>query len=160
MNNYTKEVYKVQEIRLRAWDKKRKEMFPVHELHFNRISYELDWIRGYGDSDADGTDVYGGGIMKYANDDRYVLMQYTGLKDKDGKDACESDVLQTPVGKAVIRFGLYSNAGGIEEYHYGFYVEFEDKDNNYFYRKELGYRLLQSRIVGNVYEYEGVKEDD
>ncbi|MCK4819777.1 hypothetical protein KA005_28680 [bacterium] len=69
----------MREIKFRAWDKKNKRMFTGDEL--NAIYYtgiivivadNNDWMIGKED---------------------YVLMQYTGLTDANGKDVYEGDIV-------------------------------------------------------------------
>ena len=83
--------------------------------------------------------------------------QYIGLPDKNSKEACTGDILETPIGRATIEFGQYGNAGDREAYHMGFYIKFEREDAEY-YRKEIGYWLPKSEIVGNIYESEVTNE--
>jgi len=78
----------------RAWDKKRKELFPVHEIKYNKHSGEPIKIIGYTHDEKDIWNVHGGGIMKYANKPRYVVMDYIGCPDKNDKRIYVGDIVK------------------------------------------------------------------
>lgn len=75
----------MREIKFRAWDKMESKMimFPTNEGLFSRIGLD-----------------YGSKCL------RYELMQYTGLKDNNGKEIYEGDVVDCGVreGKSEVVF--------------------------------------------------------
>ena len=83
------------EIKFRAWDKKTKKMFAVHELNFaeeNGKTGNVELIRGYssvGCTSFEGRDMFGS-----YNVSRFELMQYTNLHDKNGKEIYEGDIIK------------------------------------------------------------------
>ena len=67
----------MREIRFRAWDKKTKSMFNNAYVDLNYGKLELQMVK-----DA-------------------ILLQYTGLKDKNGKEICEGDIVDLGDGAEV-----------------------------------------------------------
>lgn len=86
------------EIKFRAWEKELKEMIPIFSIDFE---------------------------AKMVNRDRawrmlseIELMQSTGLKDKNGKEIYEGDVVETYWKTEVVKFWEFENC----EDDYGFYA--------------------------------------
>lgn len=125
----------MREIKFRAWDKKRKEVFPVHELSFNKFDVKPTTVKGYTHDEKDIWNVHGGHFMNYANEDRYVLMQYTGLKDKNGVEIYEGDIM--PVNGQVC------------------YVVYHEEYARYCLQMKSGRMFIPSKnseVIGNIYK--------
>jgi len=114
-------------IKFRAWDKKQEKMVPLAEPRYHNGV---------------------GGILMYAqfpfkevsgwdkNGEEYILMQFTGLKDKNGKEIYEGDIMNDKG----IKFEVYWN-----------------QHNGNWSRKNIsellaGETMKNSEIIGNIHE--------
>ena len=115
------------EIKFRAWDNSCKKMIGVKGIK-DCFSLRSDGFC----------------------DENYILMQYTGLKDKNGKEIFEGDVVCVEYGKGVVEYS---------EKQAMFIINWIDDDEayneslaynprNYIYgetRKDI-------EVIGNIYE--------
>ena len=112
--------------KFRAWLKEDKEMVDVEEIHFYKG--EFDFI--------------GDAITWMCKGNDCVLMQSTGLKDKNGKEIFEGDVVK-------LAKDVYSEPAYYEIVrHRGGAYRLESKR----YGCELWLRHTDCEIAGNIYE--------
>lgn len=115
----------MREIKFRAWDKKQNKMFGIIE--------DLRW--------------FGDGGECQQQFPHFELMQYTGLKDKNGKEIYEGDV---------VRWGSLGEEGTgeyyINEVSYGFGPEEEKIGTYYLKNTEMFLHNGENEIIGNIYE--------
>ncbi|MDU3840954.1 MAG: YopX family protein [Streptococcus mitis] len=118
--------------KFRAWDSWRKRMSVV-----DRIYIDTEGVRLYDD------------FGEYWRDFRDAkLMQSTGLKDKNGKEIFEGDIVQFEDCYEVSDF-LYINTGIIEWCQGGFHVTNRD---SVLMEDLLDGDSLDVTIFGNIYE--------
>jgi uncharacterized phage protein (TIGR01671 family) len=134
----------MREIKFRAWSKNENKMFEVPLMAFF----------------ADGrTNVYksyyheAGQLGNVLFSHEFELMQYTGLKDKNGKEIYEGDVVEVTLPSRYTKDTVYLCE---VQFHKGGYTIFVVKSNEE-YNKVIGHwfdlpKSDQLDLKGNIYE--------
>lgn len=125
----------MREIKFRVWNAEKSEMYHVEEMLWNHPSPKKGWNPKYiRPRTKDGK------VVRFAPPygDDVVLMQYTGLKDKNGKEIYEGDIVVFyDVNKYVVKY---------------------DEDNTEFncgdsYDKPIVRQCEEGlEVIGNIYE--------
>ncbi|EGK8568711.1 hypothetical protein IPV50_002820 [Listeria monocytogenes] len=124
-------------IGFRAFVKRKKKMLPVTDLCFNET--EAVGVSGCGNAKCTLC------VDWYSFDD-VVLMQYTGLKDKNGKKIFEGDIVINSKGQIGYIAFLVQEAG--------FVVVLKNSDYRLGHRNtnECYERATHHKIIGNIHE--------
>lgn len=124
----------MRDIKFRVWDKETKHMHICGEDVHDTINFEIETNRAY---------YYNlqNGCGSLREDSDYVLMQYTGLKDKNGKEIYEGDI---------VRLGTYTK--GVVEYsdEYAQFIIINTNTIEYEYEPLADYTKIE--IIGNKWD--------
>ena len=124
----------MRETKFRAYHKERKEMFEIASIDFEEKKAALS-----------------NGIIKLLNVDskQFELLQYTGLKDKNGKEIYEGDIIKYkfPYDRRLkhispVKFLETEASFGIKDRYENEIPLYRIAANNYF------------EVIGNIYENE------
>lgn len=142
----------MRDIKFRAWDKEQNVMRVVTDLNFLTESIETKAIEGTSEM----WEVYDPIFFKGS----YELMQYTGLKDKNGVEIYEGDYL---IGKqyATTSLDMPFEIKGVVKYSKCdtmFYLENENKSHVKF-RQSIGNSIYGFEVIGNIYENADLLEE-
>jgi uncharacterized phage protein (TIGR01671 family) len=145
----------MRENKYKAFDRKTGDMFPVHEMQWNdkgeliffkgRYDYEKDLytVGGGNPNKMTGTANHEDGLVK-----RFEIIQYTGLKDADGIEIYEGDIVECEIGINKERY-----VGICEFNKRTASFEFGKKRTSSFGRTNMTVgRMKNKRVVGNIYE--------
>ena len=115
--------------RYRAWIKKEQKM----DNYIDHISWLEDELYCIGD-----------GITYMVSAEDLVLMQSTGLVDKNGKEIFEGDILDYNGRKALVRWH-----GSYASFIFRFVDELQKRNAEW---KPLYLAYMKCEIIGNIYE--------
>ena len=119
--------------KFRAWDKHSQKMFANDEL--------LIWNNNVYANDS--KKLTCNNLKGWSIDDEY-LMQSTGLRDKNGKEIFEGDILDYKGRKALVRWH-----GSYASFIYRFVDELQNRKTEW---KPLYLAYMKCEIIGNIYE--------
>jgi len=124
-------------IKFRAWDVAEQEMF----YGMNKCLMNWDGLKH--------------NVSRFLDGD-IPVMQYTGLKDKNGREIYEGDVLRQQLRAGL--FVLYLSVWVQGDYYCGFYLE-RTRPNPYQYIDIGQERTSKLEIIGNIYENPELTEE-
>lgn len=135
------------EIKFRVWDVENKEMLEVQELDFEPTFY--------GGRIAIRPDQYN----DYFDTEDMILMQYTGLKDKNGKEIYEGDIVKAYFKKGAWKYNDknycgYKN-GEVQYCVDGFILYIENYKEKIYPLSSFGDNdgnINELEVIGNVFE--------
>ena len=130
----------MREIKFRAWLKEERKMVNVETLFIgiNRLCF--------GNSKTE--DLF------FRDFEEVELMQYTGLKDKNGKEIYEEDIVLVKPG------GVSTWYKTVVEFKEGAFIASLIDGEDYIYIFNRGFDSNDFEILGNIYENKNLLEEN
>jgi uncharacterized phage protein (TIGR01671 family) len=133
-------------IKFRGWNTVKKIMYSAETLGADQLTINPDG-RGF-------INVHGKSTDLSTFCDHIIPLQFTGLKDKTGKEIYEGDILKTEsCPNVVVKFGDCHEF--VDDGYYGWYCEYEG--NHILKVCQLNSSInYTSTIIGNIHENPGL----
>ena len=123
----------MRDIKFRAFIKSLKWMLFVENINFSVETVEVDLSSGWGD------------YSEY-DFDEVEIMQYTGLKDKNGKEIYDGDIAKIRKARGVtIDYGFFEITGQVFCHNGSYYIGGQDVLLS-------SMKPLDIEVIGNIFE--------
>ena len=129
----------MREIKFRAYHKERKEMFEIASIDFEEKKAVLS-----------------NGVIKLLNVDfkQFELLQYTGVKDKNGKEIYEGDIVLIKLDETST---WHKTVVGFKK---GAFIASLIDGEDYIYIFNRGFDNNDFEVIGNIYENKKLLEEN
>lgn len=117
-------------VKFRAWDKDYEKMMKIHSIVFHEHELIIDC---YDEKDNE--------TWLAENNERVVLMQYTGFDDRNGEPIYEGDILEYTTKSMIVNVEVYKSVTSLYRIR-----------GKKIYPKELYSSRSNVRVIGNIYE--------
>ena len=129
----------MREIKFRAYHKERKEIFEIASIDFEEKKAALS-----------------NGIIKLLNVDfkQFELLQYTGLKDENGKEIYEGDIVLIKLDETSTWYKT------VIKFKEGVFIASLIDGEDYIYIFNRGFDNNDFEVIGNIYENKNLLEEN
>ena len=146
----------MREIKFRAWDKREKKMYygimagdiimpeernPDRELHVHVPQH------------------YNRCVVGFVEADNFILMQFTGLKDRNDKEIYHHDIIKKVMNMKYTPDCCKKYNGAIGKIMYslwpfaGFVIELvKGPDNSFYYPDGTNFMIEELEVIGNIHQ--------